>query len=96
MVFCDAWRQCPSAVNRQLIARALRRAFVGEWFCHEDGETLILSVQVWYSRWRTSARIDETYKANYEARLAGRWPIRPPLGSTLDGALRLAYEGPGP
>lgn len=32
----------------------------------------------------------------HAGRLGGRWPIRPPLGSALDGALWLAYEGAGP
>ncbi|EYD76697.1 N-acetylglucosamine kinase of eukaryotic type [Rubellimicrobium mesophilum DSM 19309] len=32
----------------------------------------------------------------YAERLAGRWTLRPPRGSALDGALWLAYEGAGP
>ena len=30
--------------------------------------------------------------AHYAQRLAGRWPIRDPLGSGLDGALLLARQ----
>ena len=32
----------------------------------------------------------------YAERLKGRWTLRPSEGSALDGALWLAYEGPGP